>query len=83
RYASLVQRVRAAESQLGEPGRPERLSKAVARYYAKLLAIKDEYEVARLYTDGTFEASMKQQFENWQRLSFHLAPPLLAKPGAD
>jgi indolepyruvate ferredoxin oxidoreductase len=83
RYTKLVQRVRAAESLLGEPGRSERLSKAVARYYAKLLAIKDEYEVARLYTDGTFEASMKQQFENWQRLSFHLAPPLLAKPGSD
>ncbi|WP_444718844.1 indolepyruvate ferredoxin oxidoreductase family protein [Paucibacter hankyongi] len=83
RYADLVARVRKAESSLGEAGKAERLSKAVARYYAKLLAIKDEYEVARLYTDGKFEAAMKAQFENWERLSFHLAPPLISKPGAD
>ena len=83
RYLALVQRVRSAESQLGEAGKSERLSKAVARYYAKLLAIKDEYEVARLYTDGQFERAMKEQFENWERLSFHLAPPLISKPGAD
>uniref|UniRef100_UPI002DD661E4 DUF6537 domain-containing protein n=1 Tax=Pseudorhodoferax sp. TaxID=1993553 RepID=UPI002DD661E4 len=55
----------------------------VARYYAKLLAIKDEYEVARLYTDGAFERSLREQFERWDGLRFHLAPPLLAKPGAD
>ncbi|MBB4844675.1 indolepyruvate ferredoxin oxidoreductase [Paucibacter oligotrophus] len=83
RYADLVQKVRAAEAQLGEAGKAERLSKAVARYYAKLLAIKDEWEVARLYTDGKFEASMKAQFDNWESLSFHMAPPLLAKPGQD
>ncbi|MFY7863882.1 indolepyruvate ferredoxin oxidoreductase family protein, partial [Roseateles sp.] len=83
RYADLVARVRKAESSLGEAGKAERLSKAVARYYAKLLAIKDEYEVARLYTDGKFEAAMKAQFDNWERLSFHLAPPLISKPGAD
>lgn len=72
--------MRAAETQLGKG---QRLTQAVARYYAKLLAIKDEYEVARLYTDGRFEAAMKEQFENWERLSFHLAPPLIARPGAD
>ncbi|MCV2420035.1 indolepyruvate ferredoxin oxidoreductase family protein [Paucibacter sp. DJ2R-2] len=83
RYLALVQRVRSAEGQLGEAGKTERLTKAVARYYAKLLAIKDEYEVARLYTDGQFERAMKEQFENWERLSFHLAPPLISKPGAD
>nr|WP_295079392.1 indolepyruvate ferredoxin oxidoreductase family protein [uncultured Roseateles sp.] len=83
RYEALVKRVRAAESQLGEAGKSERLSKAVARYYAKLLSYKDEWEVARLYTDGSFEASLKAQFANWQSLSFHMAPPLLAKPGAD
>ena len=83
RYADLVQKVRAAESQLGEVGKAERLSKAAARYYAKLLAIKDEWEVARLYTDGTFEASMKAQFDKWESLSFHMAPPFLAKPGKD
>ncbi|PND38174.1 pyruvate ferredoxin oxidoreductase [Paucibacter aquatile] len=83
RYLALVQRVRSAEGQLGEAGKAERLTKAVARYYAKLLAIKDEYEVARLYTDGQFERAMKEQFENWERLSFHLAPPLISKPGPD
>ena len=83
RYEALVQRVRAAESALGEAGKGLRLTKAVARYYAKLLAIKDEYEVARLYTDGKFEAALKAQFEDWDHLSFHMAPPLLSKPGAD
>ncbi|MBT9492039.1 MAG: indolepyruvate ferredoxin oxidoreductase family protein [Paucibacter sp.] len=83
RYLALVNQVRQAEATLGEAGKAERLSKAVARYYAKLLAIKDEYEVARLYTDGTFEAAMKAQFDNWDSLSFHLAPPLISKPGND
>ena len=83
RYQRLVERVRAAEAALGDAGKAERLSKAVARYYAKLLAIKDEWEVARLYTDGQFEAALKAQFENWESLSFHMAPPLLAKPGSD
>ncbi|RZI99194.1 MAG: pyruvate ferredoxin oxidoreductase, partial [Rubrivivax sp.] len=80
RYRALVERVRQAETALGKG---QRLTQAVARYYAKLLAIKDEYEVARLYTDGRFEAAMKAQFDDWERLSFHLAPPLLARPGAD
>jgi indolepyruvate ferredoxin oxidoreductase len=79
RYLKLVNRVREAEVKLGST----RLTEAVARYYAKLLAIKDEWEVARLYTDGRFLASMKEQFEGWERISFHMAPPLLAKPGKD
>ncbi len=83
RYRALVDQVRAAEARLGDAGKAERLSKAVARYYAKLLAIKDEWEVARLYTDGRWEAALKEQFEGWERISFHMAPPLLAKPGAD
>jgi indolepyruvate ferredoxin oxidoreductase len=83
RYLALVERVRAAEARLGEAGKTERLTKAVARYYAKLLAIKDEYEVARLYTDGSFEAALKEQFDSFDSLSFHLAPPLISKPGAD
>ncbi|MDP1171776.1 DUF6537 domain-containing protein, partial [Klebsiella pneumoniae] len=56
RYRALVDRVRSAETVLGKG---QRLTQAVARYYAKLLAIKDEYEVARLYTDGRFEQAMK------------------------
>jgi len=83
RYLTLVERVRAAEAALGEAGKAQRLTKAVARYYAKLLAIKDEWEVARLYTDGSFEKAMKAQFDNWDSLSFHMAPPLLSKPGPD
>jgi len=79
RYATLVARVREVEAPLNST----RLTAAVARYYAKLLAIKDEWEVARLYTDGSFEAALKEQFEDWDSLSFHMAPPLLSRPGKD
>ena len=43
------------------------------------MAIKDEYEVARLYTDGSFERQLAQEFSSWGKLEFHLAPPLLAR----
>jgi indolepyruvate ferredoxin oxidoreductase len=59
----------------GEDG----LARAVARYYFKLLAYKDEYEVARLYTDSGFMKSIRARFEGNFRLNFHLAPPLLAE----
>ena len=59
-------------------GYGEALPRAVAVNYAKLLAYKDEYEVARLYTDGSFEKQMRDQFEGDFKLSFHLAPPLLS-----
>ena len=55
------------------------LSEAVARGYHKLLAYKDEYEVARLYADPAFEASLKDAFDGDLKLEFHLAPPLLAR----
>lgn len=55
------------------------LSLAVAKNYFKLMAIKDEYEVARLYTNGKFEQQLQQQFEGEYQLKFHLAPPVLAK----
>jgi indolepyruvate ferredoxin oxidoreductase len=45
----------------------------------KLMSIKDEYEVARLFTDGSFEKQLRQEFASWERLEFHLAPPLLAE----
>ena len=51
---------------------------ALAQNYFKLLAYKDEYEVARLYTDGAFRQSVAAQFEGNYKLQFHLAPPLLA-----
>jgi indolepyruvate ferredoxin oxidoreductase len=73
--------VRARESQVN-PG-PLRLTEAVARYGYKLMAYKDEYEVARLYTDGAFAAKIGQMFEGDIKLKFHLAPPLLAKVDAN
>lgn len=81
RYRALVERVRAADREIkGEEGP---LSEAVARNYAKLLAYKDEYEVARLYSDGEFTRQLQAQFEPGYRLSFHLAPPLLPKRDRD
>jgi indolepyruvate ferredoxin oxidoreductase len=59
------------------PGRSG-LADAVARGYHKLLAIKDEYEVARLYTDGTFEKQLAAQFDGVKSIEFHMAPPFLA-----
>jgi indolepyruvate ferredoxin oxidoreductase len=79
RYRALVDRVRRAETALGS----QTLTQAVARQYAHLLAIKDEYEVARLYTDGSFAQSLGEQFERWDSLTFHMAPPLLARRGTD
>jgi indolepyruvate ferredoxin oxidoreductase len=55
------------------------LTEAVARYAFKLMAYKDEYEVARLYTNGGFAERLAEQFEGDYRLRFHLAPPLLAR----
>ncbi|TPD57966.1 indolepyruvate ferredoxin oxidoreductase family protein [Emcibacter nanhaiensis] len=76
RYRAMVERVRTAE-QAARPG-SEALTEAVAKNYYKLLAIKDEYEVARLYTDGRFRRKLAQQFEGDYSLKFHMAPPLLA-----
>ena len=78
RYAALVARVREAERAV-LPGESA-LAEAVARGYHKLLAYKDEYEVARLYSDGAFRAQLASAFEGGTRLTFHLAPPLLARP---
>ena len=51
----------------------------VARYYYKLLAYKDEYEVARLFSSSEFQKELEQQFEGDYQLEFHLAPPILSK----
>ena len=77
RYTDLVARVREAEARRasGHDG----LAEAVARSYYKLLAYKDEYEVARLYSDGRFRKRLKAQFEGDYRLTLHLAPPLVAR----
>ena len=75
-YAELVDRVQAAEAPLGKTA----LAEAVAQQLFRLMAYKDEYEVARLYTDGSFQRKLHEQFEGEVRLRFHLAPPLLARP---
>ncbi|MCX5589982.1 indolepyruvate ferredoxin oxidoreductase family protein [Alcaligenes endophyticus] len=80
RYLALVERVRKAE-QASFPGQSE-LTHAVAKYYFKLLAIKDEYEVARLYVDSGFLDSVQQSFEGDYKLVFNMAPPFLSKPDA-
>ncbi|HET8726480.1 MAG TPA: indolepyruvate ferredoxin oxidoreductase family protein [Alphaproteobacteria bacterium] len=76
RYRDLVDKVRSREAKAA-PGRTE-LTEAVARYAFKLMAYKDEYEVARLYTDGSFLKQLQDQFEGDYKLEFHLAPPLMA-----
>ncbi len=76
RYREIVARVRAVEARR-VPGRDE-LAQAVARGLFKLMAVKDEYEVARLWTDGAFARQLGAEFERWDRLEVHLAPPLLA-----
>ena len=74
-YRTFVDKVRAAEAPLSST----RLSEAVARYLFKLMAYKDEYEVARLHTDKRFTDKIAAQFEGDYKLVHHLAPPLLAK----
>ena len=76
RYEEMVRTMRSAEQRLD--GGTE-LAEAVARYGYKLMAFKDEYEVARLYTDGRFLAELEQRFEGDVALTFHMAPPLLTK----
>jgi indolepyruvate ferredoxin oxidoreductase len=78
RYRALVAKVKAAE----QAKTPDKcgLAEAVARYLFKLMAYKDEYEVARLYTDGTFLKQVANDLGGDNlRFEFHLAPPLLAK----
>jgi indolepyruvate ferredoxin oxidoreductase len=81
RYRDWVDRVRTAERER-TPGQTQ-LTEAVARYYFKLLAYKDEYEVARLYVDSGFFERVAQQFEGDYRLAFHLAPPILGRRDPD
>lgn len=83
RYRDLVEKVRTKEASV-LPGQSA-LAEAVARYLFKLMAYKDEYEVARLYSDGAFRRQLAATFEKdgasgqKLRLEFHLAPPLLAR----
>ena len=79
-YRRFVDHVRAAEVALGN--KELRLTQAVAQYLYKLMAYKDEYEVARLYSDGAFEQKIADMFDGDVKIQFHLAPPLLAKRDA-
>ncbi|RFB79200.1 indolepyruvate ferredoxin oxidoreductase family protein [Methylovirgula sp. 4M-Z18] len=81
RYQATVQKIREAEAR-AVPGKTN-LSEAVARYLFKLMAIKDEYEVARLYTDGSFMRQVQATFEGDLRFEFHLAPPILGRRDAN
>ncbi|MFN3988386.1 MAG: indolepyruvate ferredoxin oxidoreductase family protein [Rhodocyclaceae bacterium] len=80
RYRALVARVREAELRVtGDPA-STRLTEAVARNYFKLLAYKDEYEVARLYADPAFWKEVDAAFEGDFTVRFHLAPPFMSHP---
>ena len=74
-YKAFVDKVRAAEAPLAST----RLSEAVTRYLFKLMAYKDEYEVARLHTDRAFTDKIASMFEGDYKLVHHLAPPAIAK----
>jgi len=80
RYRALVDRV-ALREQAIVPG-SDALACAAARYYAKVLAWKDEYEVARLYSDGRFQEQLRREFEGEWKLTLHFNPqhlPLLER----
>ncbi len=77
RYRALVDRAAAAE-RTHAPG-TTKLAEAVAKGYFKLLAIKDEYEVARLYSDGAFAKQVRDNFEGDLAVNYHLAPPVFTR----
>jgi indolepyruvate ferredoxin oxidoreductase len=81
RYLEFVERVRRVERER-VPG-SEALSEAVARYLFKLMAYKDEYEVARLYAETGFLEDLRRRFAGAVRIGFYLAPPLLARRDAE
>ncbi len=76
-YEAFVRRVAEAERRLVGRG-PLQLAEAVAEALHHLTAVKDEYEVARLFTDGRFEERLREAFEGDVRIRYHMAPPLLA-----
>ena len=78
KYRSIVSQVRAAEH---GAGLGDKLTRAAATYAYKVMAYKDEYEVARLYTDGSFADYVAKQFKGG-KMRLMLAPPILAKKDA-
>ncbi len=83
-YRQAVAAVERREVEIEGEGSKKQVSKAVARNLFKVMAYKDEYEVARLHADPAFRAQIAAQFDGDFKLAFHLAPPLLArkKPGS-
>ncbi len=78
RYGDFVAQVRACEETLaGDPSLP--FARAVATSLLKLMAYKDEYEVARLFTDGEFQRALQHQFEGDVQLEFYMAPPVISR----
>jgi indolepyruvate ferredoxin oxidoreductase len=80
RYRDYVTMVRRTDSRAADA---DSLTLAVARNLYKLMAYKDEYEVARLYTDGSFQRQLEAQFEGDFELRFNMAPPLFSKRDPD
>ena len=76
RYRQAVARIAEREARLGAG---DQVARAVAINYAKILAYKDEYEVARLFVDPAFRAGLNETFDGPFSISFHLAPPFLAR----
>ncbi len=80
RYVETVARVRAVEAGVGTDSR---LSEAVARYLYKLMAYKDEYEVARLHRSSAFKEALEEQFGSAAKITYKLHPPTARRFGLD
>ncbi|MFZ1682021.1 MAG: DUF6537 domain-containing protein, partial [Rhizobiaceae bacterium] len=80
-FTARIEAVARAEQSVA-PG-SSRLGDAAAQSLFKLMAVKDEYEVARLLTGRAFETQLAGQFERWTRVDYHLAPPFIARTGAN
>jgi indolepyruvate ferredoxin oxidoreductase len=77
RFRDRIDAIAARESALTKA--PGALTETAARQLFKLMAIKDEFEVARLYTSPEFGRQLAGEFDSWQKLEFHLAPPILGR----
>ena len=76
RYLDQIEKVRSVDS---DPNADDSLTHTVAQQLFKLMAYKDEYEVARLHSDEAFRAKLDAQFTGNYSVRFHLAPPLLSR----
>jgi len=81
RYQLFVDKVKSAEESLGTGSTA--ITQAVARNLFHLMAYKDEYEVARLHTDGKFLAELDDVFEGDFKVTWHLSPPLISREDPD